>query len=131
MEETEILRTAQTAIQSLLVVLTDGRALAKLASRSLPFVLTNSTASTRNAGVQPTAMTAVLVLVMWPRSDRGRRRILRGVLADAAFIPEAVVEGTEILRTAHSAIPSLLVVGADGVAFAHLAGLSPPFVFTN
>ena len=70
-------------------------------------------------------------LDLGPMSDRGWRRILRGVLADAAFIPEAVVEETEILRTAHSAIPSLLVVGADGGALAQLASLSLPFVLTS
>ena len=52
----------------------DGGAFAQPASRSLPFVLTNSIASTRNAGVPPTAMTAELVLVRRPRSDRGWRR---------------------------------------------------------
>ena len=74
MEETEILRVAQSALRFMFVVGADGGAFAQPASRSLPFVLTNSIASTRNAGVPPTAMTAELVLVRRPRSDRGWRR---------------------------------------------------------
>ena len=74
MEETEILRAAQSARRFIFVVQADGGAFAQPASRSLPFVLTNSIASTRNAGVPPTAMTAELVLVRRPRSDRGWRR---------------------------------------------------------
>ena len=74
MEETEILRVAQSALRFMFVVGTDGGAFAQPAGRSLPFVLTNSFASTRNAGVRPTAMTAELVLVRRPRSDRGWRR---------------------------------------------------------
>ena len=74
MEETEILRFAQPALRFMFVVGADGGAFAQPASRSLPFVLTNPIASPRNAGVLPTAMTAELVLVRRPRSDRGRRR---------------------------------------------------------
>ena len=74
MEQTEILRAAQSALLFNFVVGADGGAFAQPAGRSLPFVLTNSFASTRNAGVHPTAMTAELVLVRRPRSDRGRRR---------------------------------------------------------
>ena len=71
MEETEVLRAAQSALRFIFVVGADGGAFAQPASRSLPFVLTNSIASTRNAGVPPTAMTAELVLVRRPRSDMG------------------------------------------------------------
>ena len=79
MEETEILRAAQSALRFIFVVGADSGAVAQPASRSLPFVLTNSIASTRNAGVHPTAMTAELVLVRRTRRrDRGRRRLRDG-----------------------------------------------------